>query len=87
MANRKQLKKTIKYATSELLADCFALSLCKEKEDQAIAEIVVDVLHVRTDFVSRLSHVEKGREAVFFKKLHEEFIEKVNALSDRIIQA
>ncbi|MDO4930748.1 MAG: hypothetical protein Q4E59_06415 [Bacteroidales bacterium] len=86
MANRKQLKKSIKIVTGELFADCVALSLCGQGDKEKLEALMTEVLTIHSDFVARLSHVEKGREKAFCKKLREEFVEKVNDLSDRIAQ-
>lgn len=87
MANRKNLKKTIKYVTGELFADCAALTLCQECDDATLSALMAEIIDLHNDFVSRLSHVEKGQEKLFFKKLHEEFTAKADALCDRIVKA
>ncbi len=87
MASRRRLKKSIKLICSELFADCVALSMCgqatREKSEQHMAEI----LAIHSDFVSRISHTQKGAEKLFYKKLRAEFTEKVNALSESIIKS
>lgn len=87
MANRKQLKKSIKIVTGELLADCVALNLCGQGDSEQLKALMAEVLAIHNDFVARLSHVEKGSERLFFKKLREEFTEKINDLSERIVKA
>ncbi len=87
MANRKRLKKSIKIVTGELFADCVALSLCSQGDNEKLKGIMAEILALHNDYVDRLSHVEKGQERLFFKKLREEFTTKANELTDRIIQA
>ncbi len=87
MANRKRLKKSIKIITGELFADCVALSLCEQGDTQQLKSLMAEVLSIHNEYVARLSHVQKGQERLFFKKLREEFTEKVNNLSERIIKA
>lgn len=87
MASRKQLKKSIKLVTSELFTDCIALSLCKQGDSETLDQLMTELLALNADYVSRLSHVERGSERLFFKKLREEFTEKVNDLGERIIKA
>lgn len=87
MANRRQLKKTIKCITGELLTDCIVLNLCSKDSDEKYEKLMAEVMAVHVDYVSRLSHVEKGSERLFFKKLREEFTERVNGLNERIISA
>lgn len=87
MANRKRLKKSIKIVTGELFADCVTLIHLGQGNAETLQKLMVEVLTIHNDFVARLSHVEKGEEKHFFKKLREEFTEKVNNLSDRIVNA
>lgn len=87
MANRKRLKKSIKIVTGELFADCVTLAHIGQGDSEKLQNLMVEVLTLHSDFVARLSHVEKGNEKLFFKKLREEFTEKVNDLSERIVKA
>ena len=87
MANRKQLKKSVKSITGELFADCVALSMCNQADRQKLGELMVEVLNLHADFVQRISHTEPGAARLYYKKLKQEFTEKVNALSQRIVEA
>ncbi|MEE0447527.1 MAG: hypothetical protein UDM12_06070 [Prevotellamassilia sp.] len=87
MANRKRLKKSIKIVTGELFADCVALAHIGQGDSEKLQGLMVEVLALHSDFVARLSHVEKSEEKKFFKKLRDEFTQKVNDLSNRIVEA
>lgn len=87
MANRKRLKKSIKIVTGELFADCVALAHIGQGDSEKLQGLMVEVLALHSDFVARLSHVEKAEEKKFFKKLRDEFTQKVNDLSNRIVEA
>lgn len=87
MANRKRLKKSIKIVTGELFADCVALAHIGQGDSEKLQGLMVEVLALHSDFVARLSHVEKDEEKKFFKKLRDEFTQKVNDLSNRIVEA
>ena len=87
MANRKRLKKSIKIVTGELFADCVALAHIGQGDSEKLQGLMVEVLALHSDFVARLSHVEKCEEKKFFKKLRDEFTQKVNDLSNRIVEA
>ena len=87
MANRKRLKKSIKIVTGELFADCVALAHIGQGDKETLQKLMVEVLGLHSEYVARLSHVEKGSEKLFFKKLRNEFTEKVNDLSERIVKA
>ena len=87
MANRKQLKKSIKMITGDLFADCVALSMCQQADQSKLDELMKEVIALHTDYVARISHTEKGSEQTYYRKLKQEFTEKVNDLSDRIVKA
>lgn len=86
MASRKQLKKSINLICDELFVDCVALSLCNQGDNEQLSTLMAEVMALREEYVSRLSHTEKGSEKLFFKKLRDEFTEKVNDLSERIVK-
>lgn len=85
MASRKQLKKSINYICSELFTDCMALRMC-EQEHEKSDRLMAQVLQLHAEYVASISHVLKGQEKQSFKKLREEFIQKVNALSEEIVK-
>lgn len=87
MANRKRLKKSINIISSELFADCVALSMCNQANKEVINQLMAEILELRAEYVARISHTEKGQERLFYKKLREEFTSKVNDLSERIVKA
>ena len=85
MASRKQLKKSIKRITSELMTDCVVLNACTPNAADKYQPLMAELLQLHTDYVSRLSHVEKGSERLFFKRLHQDFTTSINDLADRIV--
>lgn len=87
MASRKQLKKSIKHITCELLTDCMTLRLCEGSDKEELEEIMTEVIRLHGDYVSRLSHTEPGSVREFYRKLKAEFTEKVNNLGERILKA
>ena len=87
MASRKQLKKSIKTITGDLFADCVALSMCQQGNQELLDSLMTEVIALHSEYVSRISHTEKGSERQFYRNLKKEFTEKVNDLSDRIIKA
>ena len=86
MANRKQLKKSIKKITGELFADCVALSMCQQADPEKLDELMAEVLVLHNEFVARISHTDKCKAKAYYKHFKAEFTEQVNALSDRIIK-
>ena len=85
MASRKDLKKQINNICGELFADCVALKMCEQGNDEQLNEVMLEIWDLRREYVSRISHTEKLSERVFYKKLRAEFSEKAEALSKKII--
>lgn len=88
MASRKNLKKAVKNICGELFADCVALSMCQQGGDEVkLHELMSMVMVTYQDYVSRISHTEKGNEKTFYKTLRSEFTAQVNKISEEIVQA
>ena len=85
MASRKDLKKQINNICGELFADCVALKMCEQGNDEQLNEVMLEIWDLRREYVSRISHTEKLSERVFYKELRAEFSEKAGALSKKII--
>lgn len=83
MANRKQLKKSVKRISADLFADCVALSMCQQADKETLEQLMKEILKLHEEYVARISHTEKE----FYKKFKTEFTQKVNDLNDRIIKA
>ena len=86
MANRKYLKHSITLICSDLFAECMAVSLYDAKvPDEDIETIFRSIIHLETDFISRISHVEPGMPAKkYFKELREQFSIQVSDIIDHI---
>ena len=87
MANRKQLKKSVKRISADLFADCVALSMCQQADKETLEQLMKEILKLHEEYVARISHTEKASEKEFYKKFKTEFTQKVNDLNDRIIKA
>lgn len=87
MSSRRKLKKAVKNICGELFADCVALKMCNDSEDNKLEELMSMVVITYQDYVARISHTEKGQERLFYKKLRTEFTQKANKLSEEIIKA
>lgn len=85
MASRRELKKNVNYIVGELFAECLVNSMHmpvaeKEKADK----LMVEILKVQDEFVSRISHTEPGNVKGFYKKFRADFNAKVNEIIDSI---
>ena len=83
MANKRQLKRTINYVTSELFAEAMAAVIYTDKSNKDEGDnILASIILTRDDFISRISHPEPGMEAkMYYKVLVKDFN---NAMSETI---
>ena len=86
---RRELKKSINFICSELLAECVALlHYQKPQKREDVDNIMLSILLMQGDMICKLSHVEPGSSKLFFKKMKEdlqtrteEIIEQIKALA------
>lgn len=79
------MKKQINGICGELFADSVALRMCDQCPAELLEEVMMEIWELRREYVSRLSHTEKGSEHEFYQHLRAEFAEKVEALNQKLI--
>ena len=86
MSNKRDLKRSLNYACSELFAEGVSLYLSAQKEDQPqIDAILTSVLKTHRDMIKRVSHPEPGMKAkVYYSHLTEDFNKQVSEIIDHI---
>ena len=86
MANKRDVKRTINYITSELFAETVAASLYNGKTTQEDVDgILSSIVMVNGDFISRVSHPEPGvAPKVYYKNLVQDFNKQVSEIIDQI---
>ena len=86
MANKRDLKRTINYITSELFAECVAASLYNGDAKQADVDgILSAIVMLNTDFIKRVSHPEPGvKPPLYFKNLITDFNKQSSEIIDQI---
>lgn len=84
MANRRQLKKSIDLICSELIANCTVLNMCGINDREKTESLLKKILDVHVEYISRISHTQKGQERLFYKKLREGFTQEIDAINKEI---
>ena len=85
MASRRNLKKTIKFVSSELITDIyFRCLMLKSIDDQKVDALVVEVMTLTNEFILRTNRPD-GKEnsklvKSYFKKLFSDWQIAVNML-------
>ena len=86
MANRRDLKKIINYATSQIFSECVAVSLYSTKqEEEDVKALLSAIVHMRNDFIERISHKEPGKPAkAYYQNLIDSFNQQVEEILEQI---
>ena len=84
MASRRSLKKTVNYITELAAGLCLVESANANAEKrEAYSEVFLQIINLRNDIISRISHTEPGNVKGYYKKFRSDF----NAKVDEIIEA
>lgn len=82
---RREIKKDINSLCADLFAECVALLHYKNKTDiKDVENVMLIILKLQDDMVSRLSHVEPGSTKLFFKKMREELLTRTEEIVEHI---
>ena len=86
MANKRDLKRTINYITSELFAETMAAVIYSGKVDKEAGDnLLASIIITRDDFIKRISHPEPGMPAKkYFKTLREDFAAHASDIVDQL---
>lgn len=86
MSSKRDLKRNINYACSDLFAECIAASLyCGKPEKENIDALLASILTLHDQYIRRISHPEPGMpQKKYFKHLTSQFETDVSELVDQI---
>lgn len=85
MASRRQLKKNVNYIAGELFTECLVhRTFVPGTDTQKADDLMVDILNMQNEFISRISHTEPGNVKGFYKKFNTDFHAKINEIIDAI---
>ena len=83
---RRELKLIVNYVCDELFAECIAASMYNGNPDpNNVESLLVSIVDLRTDYISRISHLEPGMPPKqYFQDLKNSFNEHVSEIIDNI---
>lgn len=85
MASRKSLKKTVNYITEVAAGLCLVESANANAEKrEAYSQLFLQIINLRNDIISRISHTEPGNVKGFYKKLKEDFNNGTEAIFKKL---
>lgn len=86
MAKRRDLKKAINFMCGELFAECVAIMHYQKPTPQEdVDNVMLSILKLQDDMLSRVSHPEPGMKAAkFFKNLREDMVTQTEEIVEHI---
>jgi len=82
---RREIKKEINSLCGDLFAECVALLQYKnEANKKDVENVMLTILGMQNDMISRLSHVEPGSTKLFFKKMREDLLARTEDIVEQI---
>ncbi len=84
---RRILKKQVNNIVGELFTECVVISRLVPQTDAAkVDAVMVQILQMQNDFVSRISHTEPGNVKGFYQAFRRDFKAQVEGIIDAIGQ-
>lgn len=87
MASKKDLKKDINYLIDEVIGTCLLhqYTLGKERQEE-LDGIITEMVEFREKLIHKANHPDKedGNLKAYYRSLHKELLEKVNATFEKI---
>lgn len=89
MANRRNLKRDVRYLTSEIIEECYTFNVLFPKIDsEKVAVIINDALTMHNDLIFKINNpeVENDKKSLkpYFKGVFNELIKSTDSLFDRL---
>ncbi len=82
---RRLLKKQVNYIAGELFAECVVLAQVVPGVDgQKVDDLMIRILYMQDDFISRISHTQPGNVKGFYKAFRADFQAQIDAIIDEI---
>lgn len=82
---RREIKKDINSLCGDLLAECVALlQYKKDANKNDVENVMLTILQMQNDMISRLSHVEPGSTRLFFRKMREDLLARTEDIVEQI---
>lgn len=85
MANRRDLKKNVNYIADLAAGLCIVESTqVKDEHRETVSQLFLQVIDLKKDIISRISHTEPGNVKGFYKKLKSDFNSKIESIFNQL---
>ncbi|MCQ2057727.1 MAG: hypothetical protein MJY75_05905 [Bacteroidaceae bacterium] len=76
MASRRNLKKDVSYVIGDVFTECLIYKELVPGTDKAAADdLMVDLLKMDTEFITRISHTQPGEAKQYYRTYYRDFNE------------
>lgn len=87
MASRRHLKRDISYVIGDVFTECLVYKELVPGTDKDTAEkIIVDLLRIDNEFITRISHTEPGNAKQYYRALIKDFQTNMGDVIDRLVK-
>jgi len=85
MASRRDLKRDISYVIGDIFTECLIYKELVPGTNQKEAEkLIVDLLRIDNEFITRISHTEPGNAKQYYRTLVKDFQKEISAVIDKL---
>jgi len=85
MASRRDLKRDISYVIGDIFTECLVYKELVPGTDKNEAEkLIVDLLRIDNEFITRISHTEPGNAKEYYRALVKDFQTEIGKVIDKL---
>ena len=85
MASRRDLKRDISYVIGDIFTECLIYKELVPGTNQKEAEkLIVDLLRIDNEFITRISHTEPGNAKQYYRTLVKDFQKEITTVIDKL---
>jgi len=85
MASRRDLKRDISYVIGDIFTECLIYKELVPGTNQKEAEkLIVDLLRIDNEFITRISHTEPGKAKEYYRALVKDFQSEISKVIDKL---
>lgn len=85
MASRRNLKKDISYIIGDIFTECLIYKELVPGTDQEAADsLLVDLLRIDNEFITRISHTEPGNAKKYYCALVKDFQDSISEILNKL---
>ncbi|MBO7110786.1 MAG: hypothetical protein J6W18_02425 [Bacteroidaceae bacterium] len=85
MASRRDLKRDISYVIGDIFTECLIYKeLVPGTDKEAAEKLIVDLLRIDNEFITRISHTEPGKAKEYYRTLIKDFQKEISEVIDKL---